>query len=245
MNVFSKHLSVNNEISFRTEKLVKIYGEGSAAVRALNSVSIDVLKGDLVVLLGTSGSGKSTLLSILGGLDRPSSGVVFFENQELSKSSDAELTLYRRQKVGFVFQAYNLISSLTALENVELAAEISEKALAAEYALDLVGLKDRLHHFPSQLSGGEQQRVAIARAIVKQPCVLLCDEPTGALDSASGRKVLSLLSHVNKELRTTVVIVTHAAATASMADRVIHFADGCPAKVEINNRKLCADDIDW
>ncbi|WP_299074462.1 ABC transporter ATP-binding protein [uncultured Paraglaciecola sp.] len=231
--------------AFSTKDLTKIYGEGETAVHALRGVNVDIPAGEMVVLLGPSGSGKSTLLNILGGLDSASSGQAFFEEQELTQFSSAQLTQYRRDHIGFVFQFYNLMPSLTAKENIELVTEIATNPLDASDALDLVGLKDRGSHFPSQLSGGEQQRVAIARAIAKQPQVLFCDEPTGALDSTTGRSVLKVLQNVNQELGSTVMIVTHAANTARMADKVIHFADGDIKEIIQNTDKLAAEQIEW
>ena len=231
--------------AFRTRGLTKVYGEGNAAVHALRGVDVDITAGEILVLLGPSGSGKSTLLNIIGGLDRGTDGDVWFQDLKLSDMSDHELTLYRREHVGFVFQFYNLMPSLTALENVQLVTEIADAPLPAEEALALVGLADRAHHFPAQLSGGEQQRVAIARAIAKQPTVLFCDEPTGALDSNTGRVVLKALKDVNAELGSTVMIVTHAASTAAMADSVIHFADGQIRTIEHNEIKLNPDEIEW
>ncbi|WP_290697144.1 ABC transporter ATP-binding protein [Amphritea sp.] len=233
------------EIAFTTAGLTKVYGEGSATVHALRGVDLQIPQGELVVLLGASGSGKSTLLNILGGLDQPSSGQVSFFEQNLSRMNDADLTLYRRDHIGFVFQFYNLMPSLTARENVELVTEIAENSLSPEEALALVGLSERMDHFPAQLSGGEQQRVAIARAVAKQPRVLFCDEPTGALDSTSGRQVMEVLQQVNRELATTVVIITHAATIAGMADRVIHFADGQIRKIDLNDQKTLAQNLVW
>lgn len=233
------------EIAFTTAGLTKVYGEGSATVHALRGVDLQIPQGELVVLLGASGSGKSTLLNILGGLDQPSSGQVSFFEQNLSRMDDADLTLYRRDHIGFVFQFYNLMPSLTARENVELVTEIAENPLSPEDALALVGLSERMDHFPAQLSGGEQQRVAIARAVAKQPRVLFCDEPTGALDSISGRQVMEVLQQVNRELGTTVVIITHAATIAGMADRVIHFADGQIRKIDLNDKKTLARNLVW
>ncbi|WP_439861112.1 ABC transporter ATP-binding protein [Pseudomonas sp. MBLB4136] len=230
---------------FRTRGVTKVYGEGPSAVRALRGVDLELPGGELVVLLGASGSGKSTLLNILGGLDRPSAGSVHFFEQELTAMSDGQLTQYRRRHVGFVFQSYNLMPSLTAEENVELVTEIADDPLAPAEALALVGLQQRLQHFPAQLSGGEQQRVAIARAIAKRPTVLFCDEPTGALDSETGRAVLRVLQDINQELGTSVLIITHAAATAAMADRVLHFADGRIRQVERNADKRPAEEIAW
>lgn len=232
-------------LAFRTSGLTKVYGEGNAAVHALRGVDLDIPKGEIVVLLGASGSGKSTLLNIVGGLDRGTDGDVWFEDNKLSDLSDRKLTQYRREHVGFVFQFYNLMPSLTALENVQLVTEIANDPMPAEDALALVGLEGRIHHFPAQMSGGEQQRVAIARAIAKQPTVLFCDEPTGALDSQTGRIVLRVLQDVNAKLGATILIVTHAASTAAMADRVVHFADGQIREVIQNRTKTNAEEIEW
>lgn len=233
------------DLTFRTEGLRKIYGEGETAVHALRGVDLSIPKGEIVVLLGASGSGKSTLLNILGGLDRSSEGMAYFSGTNLTDMDDSELTLYRREHVGFVFQFYNLMPSLTALENVQLVTEIADAPMEAEDALAMVGLADRQDHFPVQLSGGEQQRVAIARAIAKRPNVLFCDEPTGALDSQTGRTVLSVLKQVNEDLGSTILIVTHAAETAAMADRVIHFSDGAIREIVINEEKANPEDIVW
>ena len=237
--------SKKSTIAYRIKGLTKVYGEGPAAVHALRGVDLDIPSGELVVLLGPSGSGKSTLLNIIGGLDRASAGQVFFLDQELTALSDAQLTRYRRDHVGVVFQFYNLMPSLTTRENVELVTEIARDPMDPDAALALVGLHARTDHFPAQLSGGEQQRVAIARAVAKQPTVLFCDEPTGALDSTTGRAVLKVLKDINERLGATVLIVTHAAATAAMADRVIHFADGAIREVVINATKLTPEDIEW
>lgn len=231
--------------AFRTRDLTRVYGEGAAAVHALRGVNLEIPAGELVVLLGPSGSGKSTLLNLLGGLDRASGGQLWFFERELSAMNEAQLTRYRRHHVGFVFQSYNLMPSLTARENVELVTELATEPMAADEALALMGLAERGHHFPAQLSGGEQQRVAIARAIAKRPTVLFCDEPTGALDSHTGRGVLRALQDVNRQLNTTVLIVTHAAATAAMAHRVIHFADGGIREVVIHDHRLDAEAIEW
>jgi len=236
---------VQSDLVFYTQGLTKVYAQDGVPVHALRGVNIDISKGELVVLLGPSGSGKSTLLNILGGLDACSEGQAFFMGKELTRMSESELTLYRRKHVGFVFQFYNLMPSLTARENVELVTEIAGDAMTAEEALDLVGLAHRLDHFPSQLSGGEQQRVAIARAIAKQPTVLFCDEPTGALDSSTGRTVLRVLQDINQRTGATVLIITHAAATAAMADRVIYFADGNISRVEVNSHQANAEDLQW
>lgn len=233
------------ELIYRTQGLTKVYGEGPAAVHALRGVNLEIPTGELVVLLGPSGSGKSTLLNILGGIDRATDGHVSFQDSVLTEMNDRRLTAYRRAHVGFVFQFYNLMPSLTAQENVELVAEISPSPMAAEEALALVDLADRAEHFPSELSGGEQQRVAIARAIAKRPTVLFCDEPTGALDSKTGVTVLKALQKLNKELGATTLIITHAAATAAMADRVVHFADGDIREIVENPNPVGADAISW
>ena len=233
------------ELAYRAEALTRTYGEGASAVHALRGVDLQLPAGEIVVLLGPSGSGKSTLLNILGGLDRPSSGQAWFRDRELTAMTDRQLTRYRRDHLGFIFQFYNLMPSLTAEENVELVIEIARDPMPPDEALALVGLGARRGHFPSQLSGGEQQRVAIARAVAKQPDVLLCDEPTGALDSTTGREVLGVLQHLNETLGTTVLIVTHAAATAAMADRVIRFADGAIRTVDRNPGKRPAREIEW
>lgn len=232
-------------LALRAEGLSKTYGEGASAVHALRGVDLAVPDGEFVVLLGASGSGKSTLLNILGGLDRASAGRAFFRDLELTALGDAALTDYRRRHVGFVFQSYNLMPSLTAQENVELVTEIAERPLPALEALDRVGLGDRARHFPAELSGGEQQRVAIARAIAKQPSILFCDEPTGALDSATGVRVLEVLARINESLGTTVITITHAAAIAAMAHRVIRFADGRVQSIATNAARLAATDISW
>ena len=211
---------------YRVEQLWKTYGTGPAAVHALRGVDLEVAEGEMLVLLGPSGSGKSTFLNILGGLDRSTSGHVHFYDSNLTDLDDDGLTEYRRESVGFVFQFYNLIASLTARENVSLITQISKDPMDPAEALALVGLEERIDHFPSQLSGGEQQRVAIARAIAKRPRVLLCDEPTGALDSATGVRVLDALDRINRELGTTVFIITHNAVVAEMADDVVLFGDG-------------------
>jgi putative ABC transport system ATP-binding protein len=231
--------------AFRAKGLTKVYGEGRTAVHALRGVDLEIPKGEIVVLLGPSGSGKSTLLNILGGLDRPTEGSAHFGDKCLTDMDDPALTLYRRNHVGFVFQFYNLMPSLTAEENVELVTEIARNPMDAGEALSLVGLGERRHHFPAQLSGGEQQRVAIARAVAKQPEVLFCDEPTGALDSTTGRAVLRVLRDVNDRLGTTVVIITHAAATAAMADRVIRFSDGGIREVTTNKTRADPEVLVW
>lgn len=224
---FSSAAMVDSPVPvFRARGLTKIYRVGEVEIFALRGIDLDLFAGEFVVLLGASGSGKSTLLNILGGLDCPTSGDVWFRDHDLVHASDAELTYYRRDHVGFVFQFYNLIPSLTARENVALITDIVAQPMAPEDALQLVGLADRIDHFPAQLSGGEQQRVAIARAIVKRPDVLLCDEPTGALDVKTGIAVLEALGRVNRELGTTTAVITHNAVIAGMADRVITLSDG-------------------
>lgn len=231
--------------TFTTRGLRKIYGEGPSAVHALRGVDLEIPAGEIIVLLGASGSGKSTLLNILGGLDRGTDGKVMFRDQSLDAMSDTELTRYRRDHVGFVFQFYNLMPSLTARENVELVTEIAANPMDPDQALALVDLENRADHFPAQLSGGEQQRVAIARAVAKQPDVLFCDEPTGALDSVTGRSVLNVIKNINEKTGATVLIVTHAAAQADMADRVIRFGDGAVKEVVVNKEKLTPEEIEW
>jgi putative ABC transport system ATP-binding protein len=230
---------------FVARRLSKVYGSGLAQVRALVDVDLEIRRGEFIVLLGPSGSGKSTLLNILGGLDVPSSGEVRFADHDLTGADECELTRYRREHVGFVFQFYNLIPSLTVRENVALVTDIAEHPMAIDEALAWVGLAERRDHFPSQLSGGEQQRVAIARAIVKQPEVLLCDEPTGALDYVTGKRVLEVIAKVNAELGTTAVVITHNAAIAGMADRVIRLGDGRIQSVEVNAHKISPAELSW
>jgi putative ABC transport system ATP-binding protein len=230
---------------FHIRDLAKVYRMGEVEVHALRQVTLALDEGQFVVLLGPSGSGKSTLLNIIGGLDTPTSGQVLYRDTDLTRADEAELTAYRREHVGFVFQFYNLIPSLTAVENVALVTEISDDPMAPHEALGLVKLDTRLDHFPAQLSGGEQQRVAIARAIAKRPSVLLCDEPTGALDISTGIVVLDALQQVNAALGTTTVVITHNAAIASMADRVIRLADGRVASVEDRTEKLSPHELTW
>jgi putative ABC transport system ATP-binding protein len=230
---------------FRARGLTKTYGEGPTAVHALRGVDLDVHRGEFVVLLGASGSGKSTLLNILGGLDTATAGSARWGDHELTGASDADLTAYRREHVGFVFQFYNLIPSLTARENVALVTELVDDPMAPEDALAQVGLAQRLDHFVSQLSGGEQQRVAIARAIAKRPDVLLCDEPTGALDCATGIRVLEAIDAVNRALGTTTIVITHNAPIASMADRVLRLADGRIVEDRANAERLPASALSW
>jgi len=230
---------------FRARGITKVYGMGDVEVYALRSADLDLYEGELTVLLGPSGSGKSTLLNILGGLDVPTSGEVRYRDHDLTVDDDATLTKYRREHVGFVFQFYNLIPSLTARENVALVTDIASNPMKPEEALGLVGLSARLDHFPSQMSGGEQQRVAIARAIAKRPEVLLCDEPTGALDYETGKQVLEVIQHINRELGTTTAVITHNAAIAGMADRVVRMRSGEVVEVTVNEHKLSPAELSW
>lgn len=233
------------ESVFEIRGVSKVYQMGDVEVYALRSVDLDLYRGELAVLLGASGSGKSTLLNIIGGLDVPTTGTVTYRDHLLTTANDAELTAFRRDHVGFVFQFYNLIPSLTALENVQLIVDISTDPMDARAALELVGLGERVNHFPAQLSGGEQQRVAIARAIAKQPDVLLCDEPTGALDYKTGKIVLEVIERVNQELGTTTAVITHNAAIAAMADRIIHIGSGQITSIESNTSKARPADLSW
>jgi putative ABC transport system ATP-binding protein len=235
----------SRQLAFRARGLTKVYGAGPGAVHALRGIDLDLPAGEFVVLLGPSGSGKSTLLNILGGLDRATAGTLRFREQDLIACSDRELTDYRRRHVGFVFQFYNLIPSLTARENVALVTDLGGDVMTPEAALGLVGLGDRLRHFPAELSGGEQQRVAVARAVAKRPHVLLCDEPTGALDSMTGVRVLEALAQVNRELGTTTLVITHNASIAVMAHRVVRFADGRIASIETNTDRRPAAEVRW
>jgi putative ABC transport system ATP-binding protein len=230
---------------FIARGLTKVYDMGDVRVHALRGADLEIYAGEFVVLLGPSGSGKSTLLNILGGLDTPSGGEAFWRDHNLANADEQELTRYRREHVGFVFQFYNLIPSLTVRENVALVTDIVPKPMAPEEALALVALTPRQDHFPSQLSGGEQQRVAIARAIAKRPDVLLCDEPTGALDYETGKVVLEVIARINKELDTTAIVITHNAAIAGMADRVLRMANGRIASVEVNAHRLSPAELSW
>jgi putative ABC transport system ATP-binding protein len=230
---------------FEARGVTKIYRMGEVEVHALRGVDLDLYEGEFLVLLGPSGSGKSTLLNILGGLDVPTSGTVHYRDHNLTADDDSELTRYRREHVGFVFQFYNLIPSLTARENVALVTEIASRPMEPEEALKLVGLGSRMDHFPSQLSGGEQQRIAIARAIAKRPEVLLCDEPTGALDVTTGILVLEVIERVNRELGTTTAVITHNAVISSMADRVVSLSNGQIAAVRHNEQKQAAKLLQW
>jgi putative ABC transport system ATP-binding protein len=225
--------------------LTKVYRSGEVEVNALRGVDFELYPREMVVLLGASGSGKSTLLNILGGLDLPTAGHVYYGDQDLSKADDHQLTLFRREHVGFVFQFYNLIPSLTAYENVALVTEISPHPIEPGTALELVKLGERMHHFPAQLSGGEQQRVAIARAIAKQPDILLCDEPTGALDKQTGILVLEAIENINRELGTTTAVITHNTVVRAMADRVVYISDGLISGVERNAHRQPAKELVW
>ncbi len=231
--------------AFSGSGLTKIYRTGETEVHALRGVELKIPAGEVLVLLGPSGSGKSTLLNIIGGLDRPTDGKLYYEDTELTALDEDDLTRFRRANVGFIFQFYNLIPSLTAEENVRLVTDIAEDPMGAADALALVGLAERCDHYPAQLSGGEQQRVAVARAVAKRPGVLLCDEPTGALDSATGVRVLETLAQANRELGTTVIIITHNAGIAAMAHRVFHFLDGQIARVESNANPIDPSEITW
>jgi len=232
-------------VVFQARGITKVYHMGEVSVHALRGIDLDLYEKEFVVFLGPSGSGKSTLLNILGGLDVPTEGHVWYQDHDLTVNDDKLLTGFRREHVGFVFQFYNLIPSLTARENVSLVTEIVPNPMTPEEALDLVGLSDRMNHFPSQLSGGQQQRVAIARAIAKRPAVLLCDEPTGALDIETGILVLDVIEKVNRELGTTTAVITHNAAIAEMADRVISLADGRISHIRTNESKLRPQDLKW
>jgi putative ABC transport system ATP-binding protein len=234
-----------HETVFTAQHLTKVYTTGEVEVRALRGVDLEILHGEVVVLLGPSGSGKSTLLNIMGGLDHASSGHLFFKDVELTALDDHSLTTYRRRSVGFVFQFYNLVPSLTAYENVALVTEISDNPMQPEEALALVSLLDRKDHFPSQLSGGEQQRVAIARAIAKRPEVLLCDEPTGALDSKTGIRVIDALLTINAQLGTTTLIITHNASIQGVAHRTLFFADGQISRMQTNEMRQPAAALSW
>jgi putative ABC transport system ATP-binding protein len=235
----------DRRVVFRVEHVRKEYPMGDLVVAALRDANLDVYEGEFLVILGPSGSGKSTLLNIIGGIDSASSGRVLFRDEELTGYDEARLTRYRREHIGFVFQFYNLIPNLTARENVEMATEIAAHPMDATEALRLVDLEERRDHFPSQLSGGEQQRVAIARAVAKRPDILLCDEPTGALDVATGKVVLGVLEGVNRETGTTVVVITHNAVIGAMADRVIRLRDGAVREIVENPHRQSLDELEW
>lgn len=234
-----------SNIVLKVENLSKNYQMGEVTVKALEDVSFQVEKGEFIVILGPSGSGKSTLLNIIGGMDTPSEGKVYFNNELITNMKDKELTYYRRNKIGFVFQFYNLMGTLTAKENVELAAELCENTINIDEVMDAVGLGDRADHFPSQMSGGEQQRVAIARAVAKNPQILLCDEPTGALDFETGIQILRVLKDVNTKYKNTVMVITHNASIAQMADKVIKMRSGKITEVIVNENPLPAERIEW
>lgn len=227
------------------KNIVKTYGKGKSKIYANNDISFTINKGELAIIVGPSGAGKSTVLNILGGMDRPDSGEIIVDGKDISKASDRELTLYRRYKIGFVFQFYNLINNLTAKENVELASQIVEESIPAEEILEMVGLKDRMDNFPSQLSGGEQQRCSIARALAKRPSILLCDEPTGALDYHTGKQILKLLQDTARKTGTTVVIITHNTAITPIADKVIEIWDSKVRKIYENDNPKDIETIEW
>lgn len=229
----------------KIEDLSKYYRMGEVTVKALENVSFQILKGEFVVILGPSGSGKSTLLNIIGGMDKPTSGIVYFNDKNITDMRDKNLTLYRRNKIGFVFQFYNLMATLTARENVELASEICDESIDVDEVLDSVGLKDRTDHFPSQMSGGEQQRVAIARAVAKNPEILLCDEPTGALDFETGISILKVLKEVNAKYKNTVIVITHNSPIAQMADKVIVMRSGKIREITENKEPMAPERIQW
>lgn len=237
--------AIPGDLAFRGVALEKTYQTGETTVRALREVDLAIPRSEILVLLGPSGSGKSTLLNIIGGLDRPTSGQLFYGDTELTALDDHDLTRFRRSEIGFIFQFYNLIPSLTAEENVRLVTDIAENPMHPAEALEMVGLAERRDHYPAQLSGGEQQRVAVARAIAKRPGVLLCDEPTGALDSSTGVRVLETLERAHRELGTTVVVITHNVGIAAMAHRVFHFLDGRIAREVVNENPIDPKDIAW
>lgn len=236
---------IMKDIILRSESISKDYQMGEVTVHALQEATFELFKGEFSVILGPSGSGKSTLLNIIGGMDRPTSGKVFLSNEEITTFNEKKLTEYRRNKIGFVFQFYNIMSNLTARENVELAVEICKNALNVDQVIEDVGLSHRIDHFPSQMSGGEQQRVAIARAVAKNPEILLCDEPTGALDYTTGIAILSLLRKVNQELGITVAVITHNAAIANMADQVIKMGSGKIVEITRNQSPIDPERIEW
>jgi len=235
----------SKKVVFTAQQLTKTYQMGEVQMRALSGIDLELYESEFIVLLGPSGSGKSTLLNILGGLDSATSGNVFYRDHNLVMSTEAQLTQYRREHVGFVFQFYNLIPSLTAEENISLVTEIATHPMTPSEALEMVGLSERRHYFPSQMSGGEQQRVAIARAVSKRPDILLCDEPTGALDVQTGKKVLETITRVNQELGSLVVIITHNVAIAGLAHRTIHLADGKIRSITTTGRRMNIDEVQW
>ncbi len=235
----------SQDVILSIQSVSKVYRMGEVDVHALRDASIEIVEGEFLIIAGPSGSGKSTLLNQIGGMDRPSSGKILFLDRDISQSSDYELTLYRRREIGFIFQFYNLVPTLTAFENVQVATEIVVEPMDAMEALELVGLADRRNHFPSQLSGGEQQRVSIARALASNPRLLLCDEPTGALDLEMSRQILGLLSKLNRELKKTVVLITHNNAISGLGNRVAYIRDGKITDVQINKTPKSVDEIHW
>lgn len=243
--VLERDKGADDDVLLSASGLTKVYDTGEVKVHALRGIDLDIRRGELLVMLGASGSGKSTLLNILGGLDRPTEGDVLFKGKSLTQRTDAGLTRYRRNHVGFIFQFYNLVPSLTARENVALVTEIAKDPIPPEDALAMVGLAERLDHFPAELSGGEQQRVAVARAIAKRPELLFCDEPTGALDSKTGVRVLEALDHVNRELGATTVIITHNMGIADMSDRTIRLSDGQISTIDEVGRAKRPDELTW
>ncbi|MCA9039183.1 MAG: ABC transporter ATP-binding protein [Planctomycetaceae bacterium] len=238
---------MSDETIISIEKVSKTFVMGDVQVPVLHEINLEIKEGDFVVIVGPSGSGKSTLLNLIGGLDRPTSGVIWFDqpDQEISRFSDTQLTAYRREHVGFVFQFYNLVPTLTATENVQVASELNKEGMDPQEALKLVGLEHRVEHFPSQMSGGEQQRVAIARAIAKNPRLLLCDEPTGALDLTTGRSILGVLHKLNQELGKTIILITHNSAIAAMGTRCVHLGSGTIATMEENTHPVSPEEITW
>lgn len=236
---------LNKNSIFKLQDICKKYVMGEVTVNAINNINIEIYEGEFLVILGTSGSGKSTLLNIMGGMDIPSSGKIYFKDKELSSYTQKQLTYYRRENIGFVFQFYNLIPTLTAKENVDMATEISKNPADSLQMLKMVGLEGKENNFPSQMSGGEQQRVAIARAAAKRPEVLLCDEPTGALDYTTGKKVLHFLQKINKDTHTTLVVITHNSGIADIADRVIKMRDGEVKEIIINENPVTAEEVSW
>jgi len=235
----------NTDVILTLQGVSKIYQMGETELYALNNIDLEIYRGEFLIILGPSGSGKTTLLNILGGIDHPTTGRILFKNQDIAKISDYALTLYRRNQIGFVFQYYNLIPTLTALENVQVTVEIAAKPMDPKKALEIVGLQDFADHFPAQLSGGQQQRVAIARALASNPEILLCDEPTGALDSKMGRTILALLADLNKRLKKNVVFITHNQNIARLGDRIIKLKDGKIEEIEIQEKPAIVDEIEW
>jgi putative ABC transport system ATP-binding protein len=244
-NILSDTKNKSPECAISIKGVKKSYKMGELEVPVLHGIDLDIPTGELSVVLGASGSGKSTLLNLIGGIDRPSSGDIFFKDKNLVHFSDAELTEYRRKNIGFVFQFYNLVATLNSLENVQVATEVAEAPMEPDKALELVGLSDRKEHFPAQLSGGQQQRVAIARALAKKPVLLLCDEPTGALDAETGQLVLQTLVDLNEKLKTTILIITHATPISTLAHNVFHLHSGLIDNVERNEKRKSVKEINW